>query len=218
MRARRRRASTTRRVLGLSPDGDDLYAATSDSTDIEASSDGHMATFALAANGSVGGAACVHTRHALSDLAVSPGGSVYVSWLFGDRGTGIAGAGLDRWTPSASGVLRHHHAVACFNGGRCAAGNGADNTTLALVPRRKALYVSFLDGGLFGLRTSPGRLKRIPRPGGCLVDRALNNPETGCARPRFPIGLPVSAAPDGRTLYSVAGVRDRTVAAIRLAR
>ena len=46
-------------VLGLSPDGDDLYAATSDSTDLEASSDGHMATFALAANGSVGGrAAC----------------------------------------------------------------------------------------------------------------------------------------------------------------
>lgn len=203
--------------LALSPDGDHLYAASSASTDIEDTSDGHMATFARAADGSLTLQGCVRYRHALSDLAVTRSGTVYVSWLFGNRGTGRAGAGIDRWTPSPGGVLRNRGRVACFGGSSCAVAYGPDNSQLTLVPRRRTLYAGFF-GGLAGLRLSPGRLHGVPGAHGCLIIHALDVPRSGCAHPPFPLGAPLAAAPDGRSLYAVAGNRDRTVAAIGIAR
>ncbi len=192
-------------VMAVSRDGRHLYAASSDATDVEFTTPGAVATFTRApGTGALTLIGCVVRNDAVSDLAVAPAGdAVFVAAVFGNRGSGVAHAGIDLYTPAAGGALARRRQLACSDssGRRCSIPFGPDTETLALSPSGNTLYVSELDAGLAVLHVSRAGLARLPGRWGCVVSASTYMPPPRCGHTRPLLAGAMVASPDGRNLY-----------------
>jgi hypothetical protein len=193
-------------VLALAANGAHLYTGSTDSLNFESTSPGAVATFArTAGTGALTFVGCVRRTDAVSDLLTVPRlGSVFVATLFGDRGLGVARAGVDLYTAAADGALARRRRLVCAEdpgSRRCPVPFAPESSRLALGRRGDTLYVSFFFGGVAALRVGPGGVARLPGRWGCVVSRDHYMPPRQCTRTGPEIGPDMVASPDGRNLY-----------------
>jgi hypothetical protein len=193
-------------VLALAANGAHLYTGSTDSLNFESTSPGAVATFArTAGTGALTFVGCVRRTDAVSDVLPVPRlGSVLVATLFGDRGLGVARAGVDLYTAAADGALARRRRLVCAEdpgSRRCPVPFAPESSRLALGRRGDTLYVSFFFGGVAALRVGPGGVARLPGRWGCVVSRDHYMPPRQCTRTGPEIGPDMVASPDGRNLY-----------------